>query len=98
MDQTNYIILKISQKCLIKDSRSYGAITTVTYHKLVRIKINLEWSKLSRKKPSPKVINRGSFNDPILRQEYQENFLEKVQTLEKKQIILINYAIMGQKF
>ena len=83
MNQINHIILKISQKCLIKDSCSHGAITTVTYHKLVRIKMNLEWSKLSRKKPSPKVINRGNFNDPILRQEYEENFLEKVKTIKK---------------
>ena len=47
-NQIDFIITKIQHKRFIKDSRSYGGITTDTDHKLVITKFNINWHTLSK--------------------------------------------------
>ena len=48
-NQIDYTIMKNFEKSLVEDSRSYEGITSVTNNKIVKIKMSLEWWKLTRK-------------------------------------------------
>ena len=48
-NQIDYTIMKIFQKSLVEGSRSYEGITSVTNNKLVKVKMSLEWWKLTKK-------------------------------------------------
>ena len=42
-NQIDYIITKISQRCLITNARSYGGCNTYTDHKLVKMTFSIKW-------------------------------------------------------
>lgn len=67
-NQIYYIIVQISQNCLVEDSHFYGGIMTISDQKLIKMKISPEWWKLPKKEPFLKVINRDNYNEPTLRQ------------------------------
>ena len=46
--QIDYIFTKFIHRNLFLDSRSHGNLSTTTDHKLVKVKINLEWWRLKR--------------------------------------------------
>ena len=46
--QIDYIFTKFIHRNLFLDSRSHGNLSTTTDHKLVKVKINLEWRRLKR--------------------------------------------------
>lgn len=84
-NQIDYIITRINDKTIIKDSRSYGGIKTETDHKLVKAKIELKIHKQKQKQSKQIQINYTNFSESTLKTEYQNRVEEQLQNIEKNE-------------
>ena len=73
-NQIDYILVRNNYKRFVKDSRSYGGCKIETDHKLVRMRIDVNWLKVKTKKveKEPKV-NMSCFTNPIKQQQYKDS-------------------------
>ena len=81
-NQIDYIMVKTIHKCLITDARSYGGTETYTDHKLVRMRMKMEWYKMQKSKSNIKPLNLANFNVASIKEKYKEKVREKMNEMQ----------------
>ena len=69
-NQIDYIITNSIHQNLFLDLRSHDNLSTITDHKLVKAKINLEWWRLKRQFKKSERLDVNRLRDPKMSQKY----------------------------
>ena len=71
-NQIDYIITRNRSKRFVKNARSYGGTETDSDHKLVKMKMEINWRRIRDKNKQVERLDLESFSDPHKREEYQK--------------------------
>ena len=71
-NQIDYIIVRNRSRRFITDSRSYGGAETDSDHKLVKMNMKIEWTKLEKEGKTAGHIDTNGFADTSKRAKYKE--------------------------
>ena len=83
-NQIGYIITKSIHRNLFLDSRSHGNLSTITDHKLVKAKINLEWWRLKRQFKKSEGLDVNRLRDPEMSQKYRKDLQTRLEVERKE--------------
>ena len=78
-NQIDYIITKSTHRNLFLDSRSQGNLSTVTDHKLVKARINLDWWRLKRQFNKSERLDVNRLRDLEMSQRYRKDLKTRLQ-------------------
>ena len=71
-NQIDYIITRNRSKRSVKNARSYGGTETGSDHKLVKMKMEINWRRIRDKNKKVERLDLDGFSDPHKREEYQK--------------------------
>ena len=78
-NQIDFIITKSIHQKLFLDLRSPGNLSTITDHKLVKAKINLEWWRLMREFKKSERLDVNRLRDPEMSQKYHKDLHTRLE-------------------
>ena len=78
-NQIDYIITKSIHRNLFLESKSQGNLSTITDHKLVKTRINLEWWRLKRQFKKSERLDVNRLRDPEMSQRYRKDLKTRLE-------------------
>ena len=78
-NQIDYIITNSIHRNLFLDLRSHDNLSTITAHKLVKAKINLEWWRLKRQFKKSERLDVNRLRDPKMSQKYCKDLQTRLE-------------------
>ena len=86
-NQIDYIIVLQDQKHTLINARSYGGSETSSDHKVVKMEMDVKWTKLYRKEVKPVPVDKFDtsklVNDNKMREKYSEKLTNGIRELNR---------------
>ena len=84
-NQIDYIIVQQEQKHVLEDARSYGGSETISDHKIVRMRMQIQWCRLYKKAAKQEQAKQFDtprlVNDQQIQKTYKSKLNERIQKL-----------------